>query len=61
MEDEEAEEGQEEEEKTSYRPSLYIDDIIRNEVNYFRIPKLGSYIATMLVYENCLEDAEAFE
>jgi len=61
MEEEEAEEGEEGEEKSSYRPSLYIDDIIRNEVHYFRIPKLGSYISSCLVYENCLEDAEAFE
>jgi len=39
---------------------LYVDDIIRDKVHYFRIPKLGAYIACQLVYQNCLDDAEAF-
>ena len=37
--------------------NLYVEDIIREEgIHFFRIPKLGSYIAIPLIYQNCLSE-----
>jgi len=34
---------------------LYVEDIIREEgLHFFKIPKLGSYIAIPLIYQDCL-------
>lgn len=36
---------------------LYVPDIIKEaKIHFFRIPKLGSYLAVPLVYESCLSE-----
>ena len=62
------EEGQQQEdgdEEEGERPDkfIYVEDVVRQndpKMHYFRIPKLGSYIAVPLVYQSCL-DEEAFK
>lgn len=36
---------------------VYIPNVVKNEnVNYFRLPKLGSYVAIPMVYQSYLSE-----
>jgi len=37
---------------------VYVPDVVKNEkIHYFRIPKLGAYIAVPLIYKSYLYEA----
>ena len=36
---------------------MYVKNVVKNEkVNYFRIPKLGAYLAIPLIYDSFLKE-----
>lgn len=51
-------EGEVRVEKPTY---LYVPDVIkRSNMHYFRLPKLGAYLAVPLIYNTCLSE-ESFD
>jgi hypothetical protein len=64
---EEVEEGSEEKPKVQKEPeeilprSIYVKEVVREpKMHFFRVPRLGSYLAVRLEYQSCLSE-EAFD
>ena len=51
------EEKEKEEQEVNVRKYVYVENVVKNEkMNYFRIPKLGAYLAVPLIYESYLTE-----
>jgi len=41
---------------------VYVPDVVKEpKMHFFRIPRLGSYIAIPIVYNSCMSDVNSFD